>query len=204
MNYDNNQIPQKSKQSRTAVPAVIFISVTIVLFTTLSSLVIYEKFFVANKEIKNREVISLDNKMDTSDWKTYKSDKYGYEIKYPAESNVRVIVFTALENKNYIATNFSGNEDHISIEFDGGAVDVCYTECGPAGIGADNVKTTEKVNIMGRKMGTTGFINENGRGTAYLWVDERVNNKLQITYRWKTEEARAVAYKIIASLNLDS
>ena len=80
-----NQIPQKPKQGQMTIPVAIFLLALVVLFCTLSILVVYEKFFTINEETKTNAV---ENKVvDSSGQTTLKTDGFGDSLKYASMEN---------------------------------------------------------------------------------------------------------------------
>lgn len=68
--------------------------------------------------IARRQAITDDKRADTSDWKTYRNEKYGFEVKYPIDWKV-ADTSRVLDNRKYPAVNIESPARYNIPGYDG-------------------------------------------------------------------------------------
>ena len=142
------------------------------------------------------------NNSETADWKTYKNDEYGFEIKYPLGGAAFQIKEDELGNKVESpnqCTQISYESSFVYISLPPHNV-----KCGgTTGLGIDSIKLKEQINIGGKIYQAEGW----KLGPNYEFLSFETENGLHISYvvveglsssSYKT--SKDLNYKILATL----
>ena len=75
------------------------------------------------QQLSEEEQKNLENQIDTSDWKTYRNEEYGFEFKYPTTILQQTNNGSQVNNKNIILAKFKTKDNKaIEVLFDYGSV----------------------------------------------------------------------------------
>ncbi|OGF69022.1 hypothetical protein A3H65_01870 [Candidatus Giovannonibacteria bacterium RIFCSPLOWO2_02_FULL_45_14] len=96
------------------------------------------------------------NQLDTSTWKTYRNERFAYEIKFPSDSILTEEDPNLGEASIKIVKELGANAPNISIKNWPVFLSVCQ-DCGGGGLGIDNIKIEEPVNLGGRLYKASGY-----------------------------------------------
>ena len=144
------------------------------------------------------------SRIDTSTWKTYRNEKLGYQIQFPNDSVLAIEDANLGAAGHQIVKDFPSNASFVSIKNGSVFLSICE-DCGGYGVGTNNTKIEEVVNLDSKIYKASGFLSNDKLYThKILFID--IQN-FKIIYGISSEYGQPLdqreidrSYKLIAQI----